>query len=101
MTSAAVGSNNRNRAPLRAAGPHHQAKIVGGDLHQVALLDVLPAAQPSVTHAAPVEVVLEAALDFLGPQFECRRAQAGPIAVYRAPGFEVAVPVAAVSRRLD
>ena len=48
--------------------PDHQ--VVGRDLDQVALLDVLNAAQPSAAQAADVEDEGEAALDLFGAQFE-------------------------------
>jgi hypothetical protein len=48
----------------------HQPKVVGGDLDQVALFDVLNAAQPGAAQAADVEDEGEAALDFLRPQLE-------------------------------
>ena len=48
----------------------HQPRVVGGDLDQVALLDVLNAAQPGAAQAADVEDEGEAALDLLRPQPE-------------------------------
>src|ERR1043166_3534847 len=43
----------------RGAGPdqeaHDQPEVVAGDVHEVALLQVLPPAQPGAAHAAPVE----------------------------------------------
>src|SRR4051794_36165510 len=35
--------------------PHNQAQVVAGDVDQVALVQVLPAAQPSPAHATAVE----------------------------------------------
>ena len=50
--------------------PHDQAEIVAGDVDQIALVQVLAAAQPGPAHAAAVEGEGEAALDQLGPQLE-------------------------------
>ena len=50
--------------------PHDQAEIVAGDVHEVALVQVLAAAQPGATHAATIEGEGEAALDQLGPELE-------------------------------
>ena len=50
--------------------PHDQAEIVAGDVHEVAFVQVLAAAQPGATHAATVEGQGEAALDQLGAQLE-------------------------------
>ena len=59
---------------LRGSGadrePHDQAEIVAGDVHQIALVQVLAAAQPGSAHAATVEGEGEAALDQPGPQLE-------------------------------
>ena len=43
-------------------------------MDEVALLDVLPAAQPGAAQAAPIEDQREAALDLLGAQRERRLA---------------------------
>jgi hypothetical protein len=50
--------------------PDHQPQVVGGDLDQVALFDVLNAAQPGAAQAADVEDEGETALDLLRPQLE-------------------------------
>ncbi len=58
----------------RGAGPdrqaHDQAEIVAGDMHAMALVQVLAAAQPGSTHAATIEDESEAALDQLGSEPE-------------------------------
>ena len=50
--------------------PDHQPQVVGRDLDQIALFDVLNAAQPGAAQTADVEDEGEAALDLLRPQFE-------------------------------
>ena len=50
--------------------PHDQAEIVAGDVHEVAFVQVLAAAQPCTAHAATIEGEGKAALDQLGPQLE-------------------------------
>ena len=50
--------------------PHDQAEIVAGDVDEIALVQVLAAAQPSPAHAAAIEGEGEAALDQLGPELE-------------------------------
>ena len=50
--------------------PHDQAEIVAGDVHEVAVVQSLSAAQPCTAHAATVEGQGEAALDQLGAQLE-------------------------------
>lgn len=46
--------------------PHEQAQIEAYYMRQVALRDVLPAAQPRLAPAVPVQGVLEAAFGQLG-----------------------------------
>jgi hypothetical protein len=69
---------------------------VGGDLDQVALFDVLNAAQPGAAQAADVEDEGEAALDFLRPQLESlagdRALEPCPVVVDRPPGRVVTLP---------
>ena len=50
--------------------PHDQAEIVAGDVHEVALAQVVAAAQPGAAHAAAIEGEGEAALDQFGPELE-------------------------------
>ena len=84
------------RGPGTDQEPHDQAEIVAGDVHQVALVQVLAAAQPGPAHAAAIEGQGEAALDQLGPELERfpghARAQPGAVVVDRPPGLLVAVP---------
>jgi hypothetical protein len=49
--------------------PHDEAEVVASHVDQVALVQVLPAAQPGATQAADVEDEGEAALDLFGAQF--------------------------------
>ena len=50
--------------------PHHQPQIEAGDVDQVALLDVCPAAQVGPPETATIEGVREAALDPFGAQLQ-------------------------------
>jgi hypothetical protein len=50
------------------AVPDHQPQVVGRDLDQVALFDVLDATQPGAAQATDVEDESEAALDLLRPE---------------------------------
>ena len=78
------------------AVPDHQPEVVGRDLDQVALFDVLNATQPSAAQAADVEDEGEAALDFLRPQLESlagdRALEPCPVVVDRPPGRVVTLP---------
>ena len=61
---------NVGRLPRRAGaeqGAHQNAEIVAGVMDEIALVNVLAAAQPCPAHAAPFEDVSEAALDGLTP----------------------------------
>ena len=73
----------------------HQPQVVGRDLDQVALFDVLNAAQPGAAQAADVEDEGEAALDLFGAQFESlagdRALQPRPVVVDR-PASRVVTP---------
>jgi hypothetical protein len=65
-------------------------------VHEVALVQVLPPAQPRPPEAAAVEHEGEAALAQLGPELECllghTRTQPGAIVVDRPTALTVAVP---------
>src|SRR5689334_1630708 len=73
-----------------------QAEVVAGDVHEVALLQVLPPAQPGPAHPAAVEGQREAPLDQLGPELERLPghpgAEPGPVVVDRPTGRLVAAP---------
>src|SRR5687768_15716877 len=75
---------------------HEQPEIVAGDMHEIALAQVLAAAQPGAPHAAAVEHESEAALDQLGPELERfpghPGAQPGAGVVHRPTRLLVAVP---------
>ena len=62
------------RRPLRGAGAddlaHQQAQIVAGDMEEIALLDVLPAAQMGAPHAATIQDMGKRALEDLSTQLE-------------------------------
>jgi len=51
------------RGPSPDQCAHQDAEIEAGDMDQVALVDVFPAAQPCAAHAAAIEGMGEAALD--------------------------------------
>ncbi len=59
---------------LRGAGAdqlaHQETQIVAGDVEQVALVQVVPTAQPGAAHATAIESVGEGSLDQLGAQLE-------------------------------
>jgi hypothetical protein len=85
--------------------PCDQAEVVAGDVDQVALVQVLPAAQPGPAHAAAVENEGEAPLDHLGAQLERHPGhagqQTGAVVDHRAAGSVVAMPAQeAVALRL-
>ena len=60
----------RSWARFHTQEAHDQAEIVAGDVDQVALLHLLPAAQPHPAHAAAAEGQREAAFHQLGAQLE-------------------------------
>src|SRR3954463_8729884 len=74
----------------------HQPQVVGGDLDQVALLNVPGAAQPGAAQAADVEDEGETALNLLGAQLEGltgdRALEPRPVVVDRPPGRVVTLP---------
>src|SRR4051794_41886558 len=108
MTSAAPSADARTSQVRRRPGQelprgpgadqqaHDQPEVVAGDVHEVALLQVLPPPQPGAAHAAAVERQREAALDPLRPELERLPghpgAEPGPVVVDRAAGFLVAAP---------
>ena len=58
------------RRPGSRQQPHDQSQVVASYVDQVALLHVLPAAQPYPAHAATIKDQGEAALHPFGTQFE-------------------------------
>src|SRR5688572_5769248 len=73
-----------------------QPEIVASDMHEIALAQVLAAAQPGAAHAAAVEEQGKAALDQLGPELERfpghPGAQPGAVVAHRPTRLRVAVP---------
>src|SRR4051794_11470611 len=92
------------RGPGADQEAHDQAEVVARHVHEVALLQVLAAAQPGPAHAAPVEDQREAPLDQLGPEPERLlghpRAQPGAVVVHRSSGLGIAAPAADACRLL-
>ena len=87
------------RFPGRAGAEqsaHQDAEIVAGDMDEIALVDVLAAAQPCPAHATPFQDVSETALDDLTPLthgvLADARSQPIAVAIDRRPGRLVAVP---------
>src|SRR3954468_17661161 len=76
--------------------PHDQAEIIARDMDQVALVQVLPAAQPRSAHATTIEDQREAPLDAFGAQLERRPGnpgqKAGAVVDDGTAGLVVAVP---------
>src|ERR671927_1120517 len=108
VSTPSVGREPKNKTPAPCGGflrgsdpdqqPHQQAKVVPGNMDQVALVDVLPASQPRPAHPAPVQHVSEGALDDLGAFAQGlladRGAQPNAIVVDRPTGFLISVPAA-------
>src|SRR4051794_29995603 len=56
------------RGPSTGQQAHHQPEVVPGDMDQVSLVDVLPAAQPKPSHAAAIRVQRKPSLHQSAPE---------------------------------